>query len=94
MGFDLVQLIETVGYIGLLAIIFAESGLFFGFFLPGDSLLLTAGLLASHGDLKLWILLVTLAPGAYTGVESPAPQDSGVGLIEIYDLSPAPGMAP
>ena len=39
-------------------------------------------------------LLVTLVPGAYTGVESPAPQDSGVGLIEIYDLSPAPGMAP
>jgi sugar lactone lactonase YvrE len=35
-------------------------------------------------------LLVTLTPGAYTGVESPAPQDSGVGLIEIYDLSPAP----
>jgi sugar lactone lactonase YvrE len=38
-------------------------------------------------------VLVTLAPGAYTGIESPAPQDSGVGLIEIYDLSPAPGMA-
>jgi membrane-associated protein len=67
MGFDLVQLIETVGYIGILAIIFAESGLFFGFFLPGDSLLLTAGLLASHGDLKLWILLVTLAPAAILG---------------------------
>jgi hypothetical protein len=35
-------------------------------------------------------VMVTLSPGAYTGVESPAPQDSGVGLIEIYDLSPAP----
>jgi membrane-associated protein len=67
MDFDLVRLIETVGYIGLIAIIFAESGLFFGFFLPGDSLLLTAGLLASHGDLKLWILLVTLAPAAILG---------------------------
>lgn len=67
MGFDIVQLIETVGYLGLIAIIFAESGLFFGFFLPGDSLLLTAGLLASHGDLQLWILLVTLAPAAILG---------------------------
>jgi membrane-associated protein len=67
MGFDLIQLIETVGYFGLIAIIFAESGLFFGFFLPGDSLLLTAGLLASHGDLKLWVLLVALAPAAILG---------------------------
>jgi membrane-associated protein len=67
MGFDIVQLIEAVGYLGLIAIIFAESGLFFGFFLPGDSLLLTAGLLASHGDLNLWILLVTLAPAAILG---------------------------
>ncbi len=33
-------------------------------------------------------LLVNLAPGAYTAIESPAPQDSGVGLVEIYDLSP------
>ena len=35
-------------------------------------------------------VLVTLTPGAYTGIESPAGQDSGVGLIEIYDVSPAP----
>src|SRR3990172_8079642 len=39
---DLEQLIQTVGYLGLFAIVFAESCLFFGFFLPGDSLLLTA----------------------------------------------------
>ena len=44
---NLEQLIINIGYIGVFAIIFAESGLFFGFFLPGDSLLLTAGLLAS-----------------------------------------------
>ena len=67
MGFDLVKLIETVGYVGLTAIIFAESGLFFGFFLPGDSLLLTAGLLASRGALQLPILLLTLAPAAVLG---------------------------
>jgi sugar lactone lactonase YvrE len=35
-------------------------------------------------------LLVTLPPGAYTAIESPTPGESGVGLIEIYDLSPAP----
>jgi membrane protein DedA with SNARE-associated domain len=50
---DLKVLLETVGYIGLFAIVFAESGLFFGFFLPGDSLLFTAGLLAAAGHFKL-----------------------------------------
>jgi len=67
MGFDLVKLIETVGYLGLIGIIFAESGLFFGFFLPGDSLLLTAGLLASHGELEIWTLLLTLPVAAVLG---------------------------
>lgn len=45
---DLFKLIQMVGYIGVFAIVFAESGLFFGFFFPGDSLLLTAGLLAAR----------------------------------------------
>jgi membrane-associated protein len=44
---DLVGLLKSVSYIGLFAIIFAESGLLIGFFLPGDSLLFTAGFLAS-----------------------------------------------
>src|SRR6202048_2068390 len=44
---DPTHLINSYGMWGLFAIIFAESGLFFGFFLPGDSLLVTAGLLAS-----------------------------------------------
>ena len=46
------RLIATFGTIGLLLIIFAESGLLIGFFLPGDSLLFTAGLLASQGKLN------------------------------------------
>lgn len=46
---DTLTLIQTVGYAGLFAIVFAESGLFVGFFLPGDSLLFTAGFLASQG---------------------------------------------
>ncbi len=49
-------LIETAGLIGVIAIIFAESGLFIGFFLPGDSLLFTAGLVASQGFLNPAIL--------------------------------------
>lgn len=60
-------LIETFGYIGLFAIIFAESGLLFGFFLPGDSLLFVAGFLASQGLLSLPILLVTCFTAAVLG---------------------------
>jgi len=67
VGIDLSELIRTVGYVGLFAIVFAESGLFFGFFLPGDSLLLTAGLLAAHGDLNLSVLLITLPLAAILG---------------------------
>ncbi|NLX08691.1 MAG: DedA family protein [Chloroflexi bacterium] len=48
LGFDLEEFIRTVGYIGVFGIIFAESGLLIGFFLPGDSLLFTAGFLASQ----------------------------------------------
>ncbi len=61
------QLILSAGYAGLFAIIFAESGLFFGFFLPGDSLLLTAGLLALKGYLNLWLLLPLLFVAAVLG---------------------------
>src|SRR3989338_3797770 len=54
--FDLPNLIKTFGYLGIFVIVFAESGLFFGFFLPGDSLLFTAGLLASQGHFDVWLL--------------------------------------
>lgn len=63
LNIDLSILIQTIGYLGIFFIIFAESGLFFGFFLPGDTLLFTAGLLASQGYFNIVILsiLVTLA---------------------------------
>lgn len=51
--FDLITLIKTAGYLGIVGILFAESGLFIGFFLPGDSLLFTAGFLASQGYLHI-----------------------------------------
>ncbi len=51
-------LVQTLGLLGVLIIIFAESGLFFGFFFPGDSLLFTAGFLASQGYISLgWLVL-------------------------------------
>ena len=60
---ELSYLVKLVGYSGLFGIVFAETGLFFGFFLPGSSMLFTAGLLASQGIFNVWILmpLITLA---------------------------------
>ncbi|MEI6478693.1 MAG: VTT domain-containing protein [bacterium] len=54
---DPIFLIDTLGLIGVLGIVFAESGLFLGFFLPGDSLLFTAGLLASENYLNIFVLI-------------------------------------
>jgi membrane-associated protein len=61
------QVIQAFGYPGLFAIIFAESGLFFGFFLPGDSLLVTAGLLATQGYFKIEYLLILIGFAAVSG---------------------------
>lgn len=65
--FDIPHLIETVGYIGLFVIIFAESGILIGIFLPGDSLLFTAGILASQGYLHIGLLLAIFFVAAYLG---------------------------
>ena len=46
------------GYLALFLIVFAESGLFFGFFLPGDSLLFTAGILASRGIFNVYLVFI------------------------------------
>src|SRR5919199_3632788 len=61
------SLIETFGTIGLFVIVFAESGLLVGFFLPGDSLLVTAGLLASQGVLNFPLILVGCFVAAVAG---------------------------
>lgn len=66
-SFNLATLIRTVGYLGIFWIIFAESGLFLGFFLPGDSLLFTAGFLASQGFLEISFLIVICFAGAVVG---------------------------
>lgn len=66
-GADLESLIITVGYIGLFVIVFAETGLLVGFFLPGDTLLITAGLLAGRGELEVWVLIPLLIVAAVVG---------------------------
>jgi membrane-associated protein len=66
-GDNLVVLIKAVGLIGLFAIVFAESGLLIGFFLPGDSLLFTAGFLASQGFFNIAILVLLTFVAAVLG---------------------------
>ena len=59
--------LSPYGEIGLMLIIFAETGLLFGFFLPGDSLLFTAGLLAEQGKLNLAAVLIGCFAAAVIG---------------------------
>ncbi|MBA3266964.1 MAG: DedA family protein [Acidimicrobiia bacterium] len=67
MGVDPKSLIEAFGTLGLFAIVFAESGILAGFFLPGDSLLFTAGLLASEGVLNYPIIVTGCFVAAVAG---------------------------
>jgi membrane-associated protein len=60
-------LIRWGGHAALVGIIFAETGIMAGFFLPGDSLLVTAGLLASAGLLNVWRLVIELSLAAVLG---------------------------
>ncbi|HEY0400696.1 MAG TPA: VTT domain-containing protein [Blastococcus sp.] len=65
---DPTHLINTFGLVGIMTILFAECGLLLGFFLPGDSLLFTAGLLVAGGLIApLWLLLLLLPVAAIAG---------------------------
>lgn len=66
-GVSLIDIIRTGGYLGVFTIVFAETGLFLGFFLPGDSLLFIAGFLAGTGLFSLPLLLVGIATAAILG---------------------------
>ena len=61
------DLVRWGGYAVLVAIVFIETGLFVGFFLPGDSLLITAGLVAATGVLDIRWLLILLSVAAIVG---------------------------
>jgi membrane-associated protein len=74
LGIDPEKLIEAVGLIGVWVVVFAESGLLIGFFLPGDALLFTAGFFASQPSsipddlhLPLWPLILGIVVGAILG---------------------------
>jgi membrane-associated protein len=58
--FDVAELIQTGGLLLIALIIFAESGMFVGFFFPGDTLLLSAGVLAAAGQLPHIALVITV----------------------------------
>ena len=64
---DLMSVITTAGYFGIFVVIFAESGLLIGFFLPGDSLLFTAGFLAYQGTFSLPTLCILCGVAAILG---------------------------
>jgi membrane-associated protein len=65
--YNVPELIRLVGFYGLIVIVFAETGLLIGFFLPGDSLLITAGLFAARGDYDIVMLNVVLIVAAIAG---------------------------
>ena len=64
---NLETILPTIGYVGITAIVFAESGLLIGFFLPGDSLLFTAGFLASQGIFNIVTLCLLTFVAAVAG---------------------------
>ena len=61
------EAIRWGGYGVLVAIVFTETGLFVGLFLPGDSLLVVAGLVAAAGGLNIWALILLLGAAAIVG---------------------------
>jgi membrane-associated protein len=65
--YNVPELVRIGGLIGLIAVVYAETGLLVGFFLPGDSLLITAGLFAAKGDFDIVALNVTLIAAAILG---------------------------
>lgn len=67
MGIDIIPVIKSLGYLGVWGMVFAESGIVFFFFLPGDSLLFTAGFLASQEYLNIGILIAGTLVAAITG---------------------------
>jgi membrane-associated protein len=65
--FALIPFVQHIGYAGIFAVIFAESGLFFSFFLPGASLLFASGILASQGFFNITALIGTVVLAAVVG---------------------------
>lgn len=67
MIFSIEEILSTFGNLALFGFVFAESGLFFGFFLPGDSLLFTSGILAARGLLDIDVIVIGTIVCAFLG---------------------------
>lgn len=69
LGLDPVKVLGTVGVLGLFGVVFAESGIMIGFFLPGDSLLFAAGLFTARGDITwpIWAVSLGVVVAAIAG---------------------------
>lgn len=65
--YDVETIVRVGGLAALTTIVFVETGLLVGFFLPGDSLLVTAGIFAARGDLDIWTLNICLSLAAVVG---------------------------
>ena len=65
--YNVPELVRVAGLIGLVVIVFADTGLMIGFFLPGDSLLMTAGIFAARGDFDIVSLNLALILAAVLG---------------------------
>ena len=65
--YDVKAILTWGGLLLLVAIVFAETGLLVGFFLPGDSLLVTAGVFAATGALNIWLILTLVTAAAIIG---------------------------
>lgn len=64
---DPIFIIKTAGLIGIFLVVFAESGLFFGFFLPGDTLLFAGGIFAFQGIFPIQVLICVIGIAAILG---------------------------
>lgn len=64
---DVTHIIQNGGLLLIAAIIFAESGMFVGFFFPGDTLLMTAGIFAARGDLNIYVVIAVITLAAVLG---------------------------
>ena len=64
---EIMHYVEIIGYVGLAVVIFVETGLFFGFVFPGDSLFFISGMLAAKGYFNVWILVFIFFSTAVLG---------------------------
>ena len=67
MGFDLIAIIKSIGYLGVWSIIFSETGILFGVLLPGDMLLFAVGVLSAQGTFDIRIMVVGCFIAAFVG---------------------------